>query len=116
MGGSTTGLTANLTTLIVVPDTATVALAGGGANGSASNMTIEFRTDGSGNLMTPVRVLNMGSGFKYGDVITIPTSITGHGSAATTLTLTAPTGKSNGDDINVPGGMFEIAQLSDVQC
>ena len=106
MGGSTTGLTTNLTTLIVVPDTATVALAGGGANNNASNMTIEFRTDGSGNLMTPVRVLNMGSGFKYGDVITIPNSITGHASAATTLTLTAPTGKSNGQDINVPGGMF----------
>ena len=106
MGGSTTGLTTNLTTLIVVPDTATVALAGGGANNNASNMTIEFRTDGSGNLMTPVRVLNMGSGFKYGDVITIPNSITGHASAATTLTLTAPTGKSDGDDINVPGGMF----------
>ena len=106
MGGSTTGLTTNLTTLIVVPDTATVALAGGGANSNASNMTIEFRTDGSGNLMTPVRVLNMGSGFKYGDVITIPNSITGHASAATTLTLTAPTGKSDGDDINVPGGMF----------
>ena len=106
MGGSTTSLTANLTTLIVVPDTATVALAGGAANANASNMTIEFRTDGSGNLMTPVRVLNMGSGFKYGDVITIPTSITGHATAATTLTLTAPTGKSDGDDINVPGGMF----------
>ena len=43
-------ITANLTTLIVVPDTATVALAGGGANNNASNMTIEFRTDGSGML------------------------------------------------------------------
>ena len=34
-------------------------------------MTIEFRTDGSGNIMTPVSILNMGSGFAYGDVITI---------------------------------------------
>ncbi len=106
MGGSVSSLTANLTKLIVVPDTATVALAGGGANNNASGMTVEFRTDASGRMMTPVRILNMGSGFKYGDVITIPTSITGHGSAATTLTLTAPTGKSNGDAINVPGGMF----------
>ena len=106
MGGSLTSMTANLTKLIVVPDTATVALAGGGNNGNASGMTVEFRTDGSGRMMTPVRILNMGSGFKYGDVITIPTSITGHSSAATTLTLTAPTGKSNGDAVNVPGGMF----------
>ena len=106
MGGSVSSLTANLTKLIVVPDTATVALAGGGANNNASGMTVEFRTDASGRMMTPVRILNMGSGFKYVDVITIPTSITGHGSAATTLTLTAPTGKSNGDAINVPGGMF----------
>jgi flagellin len=106
MGGSLTSMTANLTKLIVVPDTATVALAGGGNNGNATGMTVEFRTDGSGRMMTPVRILNMGSGFKYGDVITIPNSITGHSSAATTLTLTAPTGKSNGDAVNVPGGMF----------
>ena len=106
MGGSTSSLTANLTSLIVVPDVATSTLADGSTAGGGSGMTVEFRTDGSGNLMTPVRVLNMGSGFKYGDIITIPTSITGHGSAATTLTLTAPTGKSNGDAINVPGGLF----------
>jgi flagellin len=106
MGGSLTSMTANLTKLIVVPETATVALAGGGNNGNATGMTVEFRTDGSGRMMTPVRILNMGSGFKYGDVITIPNSITGHSSAATTLTLTAPTGKSNGDAVNVPGGMF----------
>ena len=106
MGGSTTSLTANLTSLIVVPDVATSTLADGSTAGGGSNMTIEFRTDGSGNLMTPVRVLNMGSGFKYGDIITIPTSITGHSSAATTLTLTAPSGKSNGDAVNVPGGLF----------
>ena len=68
-------------------------------------MTIEFRTDATGDLLTPVRILNMGSGFDYGDVITIPTSITG-GSAATTITLGAPSGKSSGDDINVPGGLF----------
>ena len=106
MGGSTTGLTANLTSLIVVPDVATSTLADGSTAGGGSGMTVEFRTDSSGNLMTPVRVLNMGSGFKYGDIITFPTSITGHASAATTLTLTAPTGKSNGDAINVPGGLF----------
>jgi len=106
MGGSTTGLTANLTSLIVVPDVATSTLADGSTAGGGSGMTVEFRTDSSGNLMTPVRVLNMGSGFKYGDIITFPTSITGHSSAATTLTLTAPTGKSNGDAVNVPGGLF----------
>ncbi len=104
--GSTTGLTANKTHLIVVPDVATSTLADGSTNGGGTGMTVEFRTDGSGNLMTPVRVLNMGSNFKYGDIITVPKSITGHSSADTTLTLTASTGHSNGEVIASPGGLF----------
>jgi flagellin len=68
-------------------------------------MTVEFRTDGTGDLLTPVRILNMGSGFSYGDVITIPTSITG-GTNATTITLTAPAAHTTGDEIVVPGGLF----------
>ena len=73
-----TGLTANTTTLVVVPDAA-----GSGTSvttsgpGTPTGMTIEFRTDGTGNLLTPVRILNMGSGFSYGDVITIPDGILG---------------------------------------
>ena len=106
MGGSVAGLDTNLTSLIVVPDVATATLADGSTASAGSGMTVEFRTDGSGNLLTPVRILNMGSGFKYGDIITIPTSITGHASAATTLTLTAPTGKSSGEAISTPGGLF----------
>jgi len=106
MGGSVASLSNNLTSLIVVPDVATATLADGSTASAGSGMTIEFRTDGSGNLLTPVRILNMGSGFKYGDIITIPTSITGHASAATTLTLTAPTGKSSGEAIATPGGLF----------
>ena len=106
MGGSVANLDTNLTSLIVVPDVATATLADGSTASAGSGMTVEFRTDGSGNLLTPVRILNMGSGFKYGDIITIPTSITGHASAATTLTLTAPTGKSSGEAISTPGGLF----------
>ena len=106
MGGSVASLDTNLTSLIVVPDVATATLADGSTASAGSGMTVEFRTDGSGNLLTPVRILNMGSGFKYGDIITIPTSITGHASAATTLTLTAPTGKSSGEAISTPGGLF----------
>jgi flagellin len=103
VGGSDTALTANLTQLIVVPDVATVVDAGAT---TGSGMTVEFRTDATGDMLTPVRILNMGSGFSYGDVITIPTSITGHGSAATTITLTAPAGHSSGDEIVAPGGLF----------
>ena len=103
VGGSDTGLTANLTQLIVVPDVATVVDAG---STTGSGMTIEFRTDGTGDMLTPVRILNMGTGFSYGDAITIPTSITGHSSTATTITLTAPTGHSSGDEIVTPGGLF----------
>ena len=101
-GGDDTGLTANLTQLIVVPDVATVVDAG---STTGSGMTIEFRTDSTGDLLTPVRILNMGSGFSYGDVITIPTSITG-GTNATTITLTAPAAHTTGDEIVVPGGLF----------
>ena len=103
-GGDDTGLTANLTQLIVVPEVGGSTVVDAGST-TGSGMTVEFRTDGTGDLLTPVRILNMGSGFSYGDVITIPTSITG-GSAATTITLTAPTGHSSGDEIVVPGGLF----------
>ena len=101
-GGDDTGLTANLTQLIVVPDVATVVDAG---STTGSGMTIEFRTDSTGDMLTPVRILNMGSGFSYGDVISIPTSITG-GANPTTITLTAPTGHSTGEEIVAPGGLF----------
>jgi flagellin len=103
-GGDDTGLTANLTQLIVVPEVGGSTVVDAGST-TGSGMTVEFRTDGTGDLLTPVRILNMGSGFSYGDVITIPTSITG-GSAATTITLTAPAAHTTGDEIVVPGGLF----------
>ena len=108
--GTTTGLTASTTTLVVVPTAggATVTKHDASAS-SGTNMTIEFRTDGSGGLLTPVRILNMGSNFNYGDIITIPDGILG-GSAGggnnTVITLTTPSGKTDGDAIAVPGGMF----------
>ena len=103
VGGEDTALTANLTQLIIVPDQVTVTDAG---STTGSGMTIEFRTDATGDLLTPVRILNMGSGFSYGDVISIPNSITGHASNPTTITLTAPTGHTTGDEIVTPGGLF----------
>ena len=108
--GTTSGLTASTTTLVVVPTAggATVTKHDSSAS-SGTNMTIEFRTDGSGGLLTPVRILNMGSNFNYGDIITIPDGILG-GSAGggnnTVITLTTPSGKTDGDAIAVPGGMF----------
>jgi flagellin len=103
-GGDDTGLTANLTQLIVVPEVGGSTVVDAGST-TGSGMTVEFRTDGTGDLLTPVRILNMGSGFSYGDVITIPTSITG-GTNATTITLTAPAAHTTGDEIVVPGGLF----------
>ena len=108
--GTTSGLTASTTTLVVVPTSggATVTKHDSSAS-SGTNMTIEFRTDGSGGLLTPVRILNMGSSFNYGDIITIPDGILGGTSGGgndTVITLTTPSGKTDGDAIAVPGGMF----------
>ena len=96
-----TGMTANLTQLVVVPD----ATAGTTTTGSGTGMTVEFRTDSSGGLITPVRILNMGSGFSYQDDISIPTSITG-GSAALVLDLAHPTDATDTSTITTPGGLF----------
>jgi flagellin len=109
--GTTTGLTASTTTLVVVPDaTATPApTVVTGGSGTPTGMTIEFRTDGSGGLLTPVRILNMGSGFSYGDVITVPDGILGGSSGGgndTVITLTTPAGHTLNDAIAVPGGLF----------
>ena len=108
-GGTITGLTASTTTLVVVPDTTSGTTVTTGGSGTPSGMTIEFRTDGSGGLLTPVRILNMGSGFSYGDVITIPDGILGGttgGGNDTTVTLTTPADKTANDAIAVPGGLF----------
>ena len=108
-GGTTTGLTASTTTLVVVPDTTSGTTVTTGGSGTPTGMTIEFRTDGSGGLLTPVRILNMGSGFSYGDVITIPDGILGGttgGGNDTTVTLTTPADKTANDAIAVPGGLF----------
>ena len=96
-----TGMTANLTQLVVVPD----ATAGTTTTGSGTGMTVEFRTDSSGGLITPVRILNMGSGFSYQDDISIPTSITG-GSAALVIDLAHPTDATDTSTITTPGGLF----------
>jgi len=106
-------LAANTTTLVVVPDSAnSVSVTKASNSLTASSMTVEFRTDSSGAIMTPVRILNMGSGFAYGDVINIPDTVLG---AATnggdvTFTLSHPTTASitsaNTTEITTPGGLF----------
>ncbi len=117
-GGGALAVTTNeITSLVVVPDTtgSSVALAGGGANGSATGMTIEFRTDGAGGITTPVRILNMGSGFNYGDVITVqdylidssidPTA-GGYAAKYVDITLTHPDDSTITTAISTPGGLF----------
>jgi flagellin len=62
--------------------------------------------------MTPVRILNMGSGFAYGDVITVPDTVLGAspGSGNVTFTLEHPTDSTitaaNTTEITTPGGLF----------
>ena len=74
--GTTSGLTASTTTLDrVVPTAGGATVVHDSSASSGTNMTIEFRTDGSGGLLTPVRILNMGTNFNYGDIITIPDGI-----------------------------------------
>ena len=98
-------LTANNTTILVVPETTGTSVVGN--SGSPTGMTVEFRTDNSGNIMTPVRILNMGSGFEYGDVLTINESLLGGDSTGTvTVTIDATTDKPDGTAITVPGGLF----------
>jgi flagellin len=101
--GATSSLTANLSEVVVVPD----ATAGVGTttSGSGTGMTIEYRTDASGDLVTPVRILNLGSGYAYGDTVTIPSALTG-GASDLVVELGTPTGKTAGDAIAVPGGLF----------
>ena len=102
---TTPQLTANNTTLLVVPETTGTSVTGN--SGSPSGMTVEFRTDSSGNILTPVRILNMGSGFEYGDVLTINESLLGGDSTGTvTLTIDATTAKPDGTAMTVPGGLF----------
>jgi len=104
----TTALTGNTTTLLVVPEasTATLTQLDGGSTGTG--MTIEFKTDSSGNILTPVRILNMGSGFDYGDTITITDDAFpgGTGDGSIVVTLGTPSTKSNSDPITTPGGLF----------
>jgi flagellin len=109
-GGS---LTANTTSLVVVPDASTATSVTKASNSlTASGMTIEFRTDGTGAIMTPVRILNMGSGFAYGDEITVPDTVLGAnpGSGNVTFTLEHPTDSAittaNTTEITTPGGLF----------
>jgi flagellin len=93
----------------VVPDATAGTTVTTGGTGTPTGMTIEFRTDGSGGLLTPVRILNMGSGFSYGDIITIPDGILGGttgGGNDTIITLTTPSGHTVNDAIEVPGGLF----------
>ena len=105
-------LAASTTSLVVVPDASNSVTVTTGSGLTASGMTIEFRTDASSNIITPVRILNMGSGFAYGDTITIPDTVLG---AATnggnvTFTLDHPTDAAitaaNTTEITSPGGLF----------
>jgi flagellin len=96
------------TYLMTVPGTAGVTVTSAPAytaNSGGSGMVIEFKVDSSGGAVTPVRILNMGSGYSYQDRITIPTSIIG-GSTAITLDLDNPSSATDVSTITNPGGLF----------
>ena len=101
-------LTASTTKLIVVPETTGSAVTGNsGASPSPSGMTIEFRTAADGSILTPVRILNMGTGFEYGDTIQINESLLGGtGTDTIDVALGIPSGKADGTKIATPGGLF----------
>ncbi|MDA8723347.1 flagellin [Alphaproteobacteria bacterium] len=105
---ATGDLTASTTKLVVVPETVGAAVIGNsGALPSPSGMTIEFRTAADGSILTPVRILNMGTGFEYGDTIQINESLLGgSGSDTIDVLLDMPDGKIDGDKIATPGGLF----------
>jgi flagellin len=101
-------LTASTTKLIVVPETTGSAVTGNsGVSPSPSGMTIEFRTAADGSILTPVRILNMGTGFEYGDTIAINESLLGGtGTDTIDVALSIPSGKADGTKIATPGGLF----------
>jgi flagellin len=103
-----TALTGNTTTLLVLPEASTATLTQLDSGSTGTGMTVEFKTDGSGNILTPVRILNMGSGFDYGDTITITDDAFpgGTGDGSIVVTLGTPATKSNSDPITTPGGLF----------
>jgi flagellin len=103
-----TALTGNTTTLLVLPEASTATLTQLDSGSTGTGMTVEFKTDGSGNILTPVRILNMGSGFDYGDTIAITDDAFpgGTGDGSVTITLGTPATKSNSDPITTPGGLF----------
>ncbi|MDC0993608.1 flagellin [Alphaproteobacteria bacterium] len=103
-----TALTGNTTTLLVLPEASTATLAQLDSGSTGTGMTVEFKTDASGNILTPVRILNMGSGFDYGDTITITDDAFpgGTGDGSIVVTLGTPATKSNSDPITTPGGLF----------
>ena len=103
-----TALTGNTTTLLVLPEASTATLAQLDSGSTGTGMTVEFKTDASGNILTPVRILNMGSGFDYGDTITITDDAFpgGTGDGSIVVTLGTPATKSDSDPITTPGGLF----------
>ena len=100
-------LTGNTTTLLVLPEASTATLTQLDSGSTGTGMTVEFKTDGSGNILTPVRILNMGSGFDYGDTITITDdAFGGDGTGSIVVTLGTPATKTDSDPITTPGGLF----------
>jgi len=106
-------LAASTTTLVVVPDATSGVTVTTSSGLTATGMTIEFRTDASSNVLTPVRILNMGSGFAYGDTITIPDTVLGGAAPSggnVTFQLEHPTDTAitaaGTTAITTPGGLF----------
>ena len=116
-GGAVVVTNEAITSLVVVPDTNGVIIkdATPAVKTGASGMTIEFRTDGNGGITTPVRILNMGKGFNYGDTISVPahlidksidTTVSGYAPKYVDITLEHPDDNSITTAISAPGGLF----------
>jgi len=73
--------------------------------GSGSGMTAEI-TVASASSITDVKILNYGSGYSYGDTITVSEALLGNAGSSNNVTFTINSSTTNTGAITNPGGLF----------
>mgnify|MGYP000008571127 FL=1 len=75
------------------------------ASGSGSGMTAEV-TVASSSSITAVNILNYGSGYSYGDTVTVSEALLGNSGSSNNVTFTINSSTTNTGTITNPGGLF----------